>query len=133
MIIVVDTNIIIAALIKNSISRKILLDKEINFICPEESLIEIKNHKAEIQEKAILSDEEFEIILSIIFENITIISKEEYIQLIPETISLIDDKKDVPFLALAIAKKADYIWSEDEHFIKQNKVKILKTKDLLFF
>ena len=40
------------------------------------------------------------------------------------------DKDDTPFIAAALATNS-IIWSDDKHFEKQNKIKILKTKDLI--
>ena len=43
------------------------------------------------------------------------------------------DKDDVPFVALALSFPNDGIWSEDKHFLKQKKVRVWQTQDLLKF
>jgi len=40
------------------------------------------------------------------------------------------DIEDVPFIALALKMDVP-IWSDDKHFEEQNKVKILKTRDII--
>ena len=40
------------------------------------------------------------------------------------------DPKDVVFLATALSISDSVIWSDDRHFEKQDKVKVLKTGDL---
>lgn len=51
MKLVIDTNRIIAALIKNSVSREIIFDEQFDFIAPDYSLVEIRNHQNEIIKK----------------------------------------------------------------------------------
>ena len=133
MRIVVDTNRIIAALIKDSKNREILFDLNFEFFCPDYALEEISNHREEIIRKSKITDKEFEILLSLILERIKIVPKEEYSTYLEEASKLIDDIDDVPFIALCLAIKADGIWSEDVHFLKQDKIKIFNTKDLMFF
>ncbi|MBS3140591.1 putative toxin-antitoxin system toxin component, PIN family [Candidatus Woesearchaeota archaeon] len=133
MKLVIDTNRIIAALITNSASRKIIKNIDYQFIAPDYSLEEIRKYKDEICKKSELDEEEFAVLLDLIFNNIKIISKLDYIDFIAEAEELIKirDIKDAPFLALAIAEKADEIWSEDKDFLVQNRIKIYTTEDLL--
>ncbi len=78
MKLVIDTNRIIASLIKDNISRKILLNKQIQFICPDYSLIELLRHKKEIVNKAQTTEQILEILLSLLFEHIEIIPNADY-------------------------------------------------------
>ncbi|HLC55414.1 MAG TPA: PIN domain-containing protein [Candidatus Nanoarchaeia archaeon] len=78
MNVVVDTNRIIAALIKNGISRRIIMDnKKFEFLIPDHSLIEVEKYREEIKQKAHISDQEFEVLLSLLLEKIEIIPKAE--------------------------------------------------------
>ncbi len=81
--------------------------------------------------KAKINSEEFDLLIGLIFENITIIPKEEYENYAEQAKILIKDVKDVPFMALCLAYKTDGIWSDDAHFSEQNKIKIFKTPDML--
>lgn len=134
MKLVIDTNRIIAALIANNSSRKILKNPDYQFIAPDYSLEEIKKYKDEICKKSGLAEEEFAVLLDLIFNNIKIIPESNYVNFIAEAEKLIGkrDIKDAPFLALAIAEKADGIWIDDKDFLIQNKIKIYKTEDLIF-
>jgi len=78
MKLVIDTNNIISALIKNGISRRIIVSPVIQFITPDHTLKEISKYKETICKKAKITSNEFDILFSIIFEHITIIPKEEY-------------------------------------------------------
>jgi len=131
---VIDTNIIFSALAKNSTTRKILIDCPFNLYAPETLITEIRKYESLILEKSGLSKVEFEVLFSLITEKVTIISKEKYEQFISKAESLIpNDKKDVPFVALALAISNDDIWSDDNDFQKQKTIKIWTTSDILDF
>ena len=130
MKLVVDTNRIIAALISNGVSRKILMDENFEFVTPAFSLVEIEKHREEIQKKAEVSHEEFILLMSYLFERVAIISPEEYDPYIEEARMLINDVSDVPFVALSLAVGIG-IWTDDAHFLQQKKMTIFRTKDLM--
>ncbi len=131
MKIVIDTNRIIAALIRDGTSRKILFNENFSFITLDHSLFEIYKYEDEICKKANITHEEFEILIALIFEKIEVIPKSDYISFINESKRLISDQDDAPFIAVSLAMKADGIWSDDKHFQQQTKVKIYKTEDMI--
>ena len=126
MKVVIDGNRVIAALIKESTTREIILDSIFEFIAPEFILIEVKKYRDEIIKKAKITEEEFEILLGIIFENIKIIPKEDYENFIFKIEKEINDKKDLPYIAVAVYSNAYGIWSHDTDFLKQSKIPCLK-------
>jgi len=130
MKLVIDTNTIISALIKKGISRRIIASPLINYITPDYTLQEISKYEKLICKKAKLNHDEFKLLLNLIFENITIIPKEEYKDQFNRAKTLIDDIDDVPFIALCLASEADGIWSDDAHFKTQKEIIIFRTKDL---
>jgi predicted nucleic acid-binding protein len=130
--IAIDTNIIISALIKDGATRKILLDSSFNFIFPGYGLKEIYFYRNYIKDKSGMDDEEFDRVLLRIFK---------YVRPVPWHIikkfgNLADnimgkiDKKDTVFIATALAFKCP-LWSDDSHFKRQNKIKVLTTKDII--
>jgi len=131
MKIIVDTNRIIAALIKDSTSRKILFNENFEFVSPDYVFTEIAKHEEEIIKKARITYQEFEILLSIILERIEIVPKEEYESYIEKALKLIKDIDDVSFIAAGLALKADGIWSDDPHFLEQDEIKIFTTKEMV--
>lgn len=74
MIIVVDTNRMIAALIKDSFSRKIISSPKLKLVCVNFGKKEIEKYKHEIIEKANITGEEFESLIAIILSKIDFIS-----------------------------------------------------------
>ena len=130
MKLVIDTNSIISALIKNGISRRIIVSPAIKFIVPDHTLKEISKYKKMICKKAKITSNEFDILFNLIFEYITIIPKEEYEDFFDSAKTLIDDIEDVPFIALCLAAKADGIWSDDTHFKTRKEIIIFRTREL---
>lgn len=130
MKLVVDTNRIIASLIKNSLSRRIINHPFLEFITPDYTLQELSKYEAMIRKKTKLTHEEFDLLLSLIFEKITIIPKEDYEDFLDVAKTLIDDIDDVPFIALSLAIKIDGIWTDDAHFQTQKQFIVFRTKEL---
>jgi predicted nucleic acid-binding protein len=130
MKLVIDSNCIIASLIKDGLSRRIILSPAIQFIAPEYTLEEISNYKKIICKKAKINYNEFDILLNLIFEHITISPKEDYESFFNYAKTLIEDIDDAPFIALCLSFKADGIWSDDTHFKTQKEIVIYRTKEL---
>jgi len=129
MRLVIDTNIIIYALIKPSLTRKIIIEAGLEILTPD-TLSEILKYKHEIMKKARISEEEFNILIETLFKYIRVVNPDFYKPFINQADKLIKDKDDVPFLACALAFNA-IIWTEDKHFKNQNKIKVITTNDLL--
>jgi predicted nucleic acid-binding protein len=133
MLLVVDTNIIISSLIKDSGTREILLTTDIIFVAPEWVHTEIEKHRELISQKAGINQDEMDRFINEIFQVVQTIPFSKYKSFIAEAQKIIGkiDKDDAPFIALAFAIDADGIWTNDKDFEKQNIVKIWKTKELV--
>ncbi|MBL7055816.1 hypothetical protein ISS07_02805 [Candidatus Woesearchaeota archaeon] len=131
MKIVIDSNRVIAALLKDSTTREILFNSKFEFIAPEFLKAEIEKYEAFLIKKTKIRADEFDVLLSIIFERIRLISLKEYEKYIKKLKSEISDPKDIPFLACNLATKAEGIWTHDAHFLKQDKIKAYTNIDLL--
>ncbi len=133
MIFIVDTNIVFAGLLKESITRELLIYSPFILYSPETMIKEIRKYESLIIAKSGLIKTDFEILFTLLTDNINIIEKEDYSGELQEADKLIGhlDKGDVPFLALALSIPNNGIWTEDAHFLKQNKVKVWATRDIL--
>ena len=131
MKLVVNTNRIIAALVKDSVSRKILYHGDFDLLGIRFSDTEIAHHKAVILKKARISEQEFENLLAQVTARITFLDDRLVSLRMGEALEIMSDidPDDAPFIAAALATGAD-IWSEDKHFTKQDKVNVWKTADL---
>lgn len=133
MRLIIDSNRIIAALIRDSTARDVIVKSAIEFVAPEIVLREIYNHIPLISKKNGLSVEENTMVLAALLDYIQIANINIYIENIEEAKKLIEkyDMSDIPFAALALSIENDGIWTEDEHFMQQKKIKIWRTKELL--
>jgi predicted nucleic acid-binding protein len=132
MKLIIDTNRIIASLIKDSLSRQIINSPLFEFITPDYSFQEISKYKMIIRKKAKLTQKEFDLLLALLFEKITSIPKQEYQDFLDIAKTYIDDIDDVPFVALALAIKVDGIWTDDTHFQTNKHFTVFRTKDFAF-
>ena len=135
MRLVIDTNIIFSALIKDSITRRILLTSKFDFFIPEYVFIEINNHSLEIMRKSGYDQDDFITMVDTLMININVVPADDFKSYIPKAFNIMKDidENDTSFLALALKIKADGIWSNDPHFEKQNEIKVWKTKDVIKF
>jgi predicted nucleic acid-binding protein len=133
MRIVVDTNILISSLIKDSITREILLLPYVNFYLPEFALEEVEAHKVKISKLSGLSSDEIDFFLDLLLENISIVPAQTIRPYLKEAQKIIGDidPGDIPFIALALAVDNDGIWTNDKHFKKARKIKIWNNPELL--
>ena len=129
---VIDTNILFSAMVKKSITRKIILSDAFELYVPEYLFKEINKHKELILRKAKISDRDFIALLTLFQKHTKIVKKEFYQDKIPvaeEAMKEIDIT-DSPFLATALALNWP-IWSNDGHFKQQNLVKVYTTNEIL--
>lgn len=132
MRLVVDTNCIIAALVKDSISRRIILHFDGELITIAFSKEELRDHLDEILKKAKISESELDMILEKLISKIVIIDDRIIESHMEEAKELMEktDPSDVPFIATALATSSP-IWSDDKHFKKQDKILVITTKELI--
>ena len=133
MKVIIDTNILISALIKNSVSRQLIKEFSANFYYPEISLNELKKHKELGLKKSGISEFEYRGVLFDLFKYMIIITKERLFTKIQEADYIIGNiyKNDVVFIAAALSLPNSIIWSNDKHFKKQKKVKVFTTNEML--
>lgn len=132
MKIVVDTNRVIAALIRDSSSRYIIMHLPVEFLAIKALQIEVEKYKPLILKKTGIAESDFTVILERLYSRMVIIPDAVVQTKMQEAIPIMEkiDSADTPFIATALACEAD-IWSEDKHFLKQAVVKTWKTSDLL--
>ena len=129
---VIDTNILISALIKDSVTRKIIIESGLNFYYPKISFYEIQKHKQLVLKKSRMSEKQFNDVLNILLDNLILVSEYRFADSLDKANNLIGkiDINDVVFLACALSLDLE-IWSDDKHFQKQKKVKVLTTQEFV--
>jgi len=133
MEIVIDSNIIFSALIKNSKTRKLILEYENYFLFPEYIFFELQNHKNELLKKSQMNKIDFNKLLEILLERVKIIPKSKLLNYKDKAYKIIKDIdiNDIEFIACALAYPNSIIWSDDKALKKQSKIKIFNTEEII--
>ena len=133
MRLVINTSILISSLIKDSLTREILLLPFMRFYLPEYALEEIEVHKMKISRLSGLSIDEIDVLLGFLLENISIIPAQMIKPYLKEAEGIIGhiDPNDIPFVGSALAIEHEGIWSNDKHFAGIRQIRVWKTSDLL--
>jgi len=130
MDLVVDANVIIAALIKESTTFVLLFKEDFHLYTPEFILAEIEEHQEEILKKTKRTAEELYKVLEILKRRIVLIPLEELDQYLIEAEEICPDEDDIIYFALALKLNCP-IWSNDKGLKNQDKVKIFHTHELM--
>ena len=133
MRLVIDLNRIMAGLLKESTSRKIIFDNHFLFFAPDYIETELFQHREYLIQKAKMTESDFDTLLHILLEQITLVPFEEFEQGYSRAIGIMEsiDENDAPFLAVGLALKLDGIWTKDRHFLRQDLLKVFHTGDLV--
>ncbi|MEK6973758.1 MAG: PIN domain-containing protein [Nanoarchaeota archaeon] len=132
MIIVVDSNLLFSALVRISLTRKIIYELDEDLVFPESIFDELRRNKLELVKKSKLSEKEFDEILRLILKHVKIIPTENLKPYREEAFDLIREHspEDVMFIACALAFDNGIIWSNDKKLKRQNKVRVLNTQEI---
>ena len=130
MKLVVDSNIIIACLIKGGKTAELLVNPALQLYAPEFIVEEISKYKDEILGKTHRNLESFSLILSDILSIITIVPHSSILKYIIEGERISPDEKDKSFFALALHLSCP-IWSNDKMLKNQKEVLVYSTEEIL--
>jgi predicted nucleic acid-binding protein len=78
MKLVIDTNRIMAGLLKDSTSRKIILHDSFSFYAPDYIETELFKHRSYLVKKAKISEPDFELLMTILLERVTLVPFEDF-------------------------------------------------------
>ena len=118
---VVDANRIFSALLKDGETRRAVLSAEATLFAPRFLRVEIERHKRGIVRRTRGQKEDIDVMLAILYRRIAWVSDEEittHTAIAKAALGAVDGK-DVPYLACALAIRADAIWSHDADFDEQ--------------
>jgi len=130
MELVVDANILFAALIKVSATSDLIVDNSLNLVSVEFIFEEFEKYKDLVKEKTERTEVEFERFMKIIQKRIKLIPYEEFKSFMTEAEKISPDPKDTEYLALALKLNCVF-WSNDKKLKTQDKIKVYSTEDLM--
>ena len=132
MKIVLDSNILFSAIIKDSKTRRIILEYEELFLFPQYIFEEMEEHMDELLKKSKLSNQNFNTLLTILLRKVAIIPNEVLLPYRQRALDVVKniDKDDILFIACALAYPDSIIWSNDKKLKSQKTVKVLNTEEI---
>lgn len=132
MRVVLDSNILFSALIKDSFVRSLILQYDGFFLFPSLILDELKKHKMELLKKSGLNDPDFVELLDLLLSKVVVVHEQALQPYRKKAWELVKDidPDDVLFVACALAFPDSIIWSDDKKLKLQLKVKVLSTQEI---
>lgn len=130
MKLVVDTNIVFSLFKKDSFTRKLLKEYQLELFSSKTLIEELDKYRGIICSKGKILEESFEYVKESILKIIKTLPESE--EFLSKADKLISHKTDVPFLALALELEIP-VWSNDSHFKEQSSVKVFDTEELKKF
>lgn len=133
--IIIDSNVLFSALIKNSLTRKIILEYERFFLFPSYIFKEMEKYIKDLFRKSKMKKKDFDLLLNLILYKVNIVENEvldKYRKDAYEIVKCIDPD-DVIFIACELAHQNSILWSYDKKLKKQTKVRVLNTSELYSF
>jgi predicted nucleic acid-binding protein len=130
MDLIIDANILFAALIKDGVTAKLMFVDRLHLYAPEFLLEEFDKYRDEILKKTHRTSENFDEVLSELSARIHYVPMDEFHKLIKVAEEISPDENDSIYFALAL-KNGLPIWSNDVRLKKQSVVRIYSTSDLM--
>ncbi len=131
MRLIVDANVVFSALI--AYNQKIIdlfFSKDIELFGPETLLKEIEEHKEEILEKTGYTDQDFEVILSLLYSRIELVPFSIFEKELSTAKELCPDPDDIEYFAAALYLDCP-VWSNDKKLKEQKRIKVISSHELL--
>jgi len=133
MNIVLDANILFSALIRDSTTRRMILEYDDRFLFPTYIFEELEKHKAELIRKSCLNEDEFNQLLSMLLRKVSVVPNEVLYPCQKEAYEAVKDidRDDVLFVACVLAYPNSILWSDDKKLKKIKHVTVLNTKEII--
>jgi predicted nucleic acid-binding protein len=133
MKLVIDTNRVMAGLLRDSASRKVILHDSFSFYAPDYIETELAKHRPYLVKKAKIAEPDFDLLMQTLLDKIVLVPFEDMEQEYDRAMEIMEtvDEDDTPFLAVGLALSIEGIWTEDRHFLRQDLLKVWSTRDLI--
>ena len=130
MDLVIDSNILFAALLKESGTSEILFKHTL--YAPEFIFEEFRKYENYLKDKTKRTEKDFNELFDLFERNVTLIPKEEIEPFIEQATKISPDEKDIIYLALALKLKCS-LWSNDKELKeKQVQIAVYSTEELVW-
>lgn len=133
--IIIDTNVLLAFLLTDGMTRRIIAENPDVFMSPEYCFQELWEHRDRWNMNKLKDSELLEIVRDIKRLFVMPVSPEVYVPYIKEGEKLTDDKDDAPIVALALSVDNEGIWTHNIRHFRQKifgeRIRVLSTKDVM--
>ncbi len=129
MDLVVDANIIFSALIRHSVTAKLLFVDDLHLYAPEFLLDEVQKHRKYLSKKTNRSKDEFESVFEVFKRRIVFIPEDYFNSYLEKADKVSPDPDDSIYFAAALRMNIS-IWSNEKRLKRQDKIKIYTTQEL---
>jgi len=132
MNVVIDTDVVMSALISDSTTRELMRDINDTLVAPIQLEREIDAHRDLLEEKSGLDESAVDELLDRLFGYVAVVPDADLKPYREPALEALKDinQDDVIFLATALAV-GGAIWSDDGDFRKQDLVPVVTTSDLI--
>ncbi|MEK6808387.1 MAG: PIN domain-containing protein [Nanoarchaeota archaeon] len=133
MHIIIDSNVLFSALIKDSLTRKIILDYDGELLFPVYIFQEYEKHRKELIKRSGMQNSEILHLINLVLRKVAIVPNDVLDSYKDEAFKIIKDidPDDILFIACALAYENSIIWSDDKKLKNQSRVKILNTGEII--
>ena len=135
MRIVLDSNVFFSALIKDSFTRRLILEYNNTFLFPEIIFKELIKHKDILLKKSGLNQKDFSTLITLLLTKVELVEESDLHKHKEEALNIVKniDVNDVLFIACALAFPNSILWSDDKALKKQSNVKVIGTNEIHSF
>ena len=131
MILVVDANIVISALLGSRRVARVFARSDLTLLAPRILWEEVAKHRTLVCARAQITMTEFDTALLKLTFLITAVGVSSYSSLLTRARSALGRAMvDEHYLACALAIKADALWTHDSDFRSQQLIKVISTQEL---
>src|SRR3989338_3268869 len=132
MKIVVDSNVIFSALIRDSTTRRQILECDNMLLFPVYIFEELEKHKDELMSKSRMEKEDFDALLHLLLSKMIIVPTTSLKPHKEEAVSIIRniDMDDAVFIACALAYPGSIIWSGDKKLKLQQRIRVFNSSEI---
>ena len=130
MKVTVDANVLFSCLIKDGVTRHVWFSPSINLYAPEFLVDEFKKYGPLLLKKYGGGQENFTALSEKILGIVEFTQDKDLAPFLPAASSLLQDKKDVLYLACAL-REDTIIWSNDKGFKKQRRIEVKNTAEMV--
>jgi predicted nucleic acid-binding protein len=133
MKIVLDSNILFSAMIKDSTTRRLILEYEESFYFPEYIFSEMEKHIDVLLKKSNLTETEFKTLLNLVLDKVKIVPNELTEPNVEEAFKLVKeiDPDDTIFIACVLTYPGSVLWSDDKRLKEVKGITVYTTKEMV--